>query len=164
MGPPDATPTGSRGRRRLERWAGWSSLGSAAVHAYLAPGHAEEWWGYGLFFGLAALAQVILGLALLTRAVNPKDSGPRWADVRRGLYWLGLGGTLALLAIYAVSRTVGVPFFGPEAGEVEPVEPVDLLAKVLEVAAAVALVQLLRMPKDDAADGSGAPAAPPADG
>lgn len=149
--------TASR-RRRLERWAAWASFGSAAVHASLVHEHAKEWWGYGLFFGLAALAQVILGLALLTDAVNPRDTGPRWASIRRGVYWLGLVGTLALLALYALTRTAGIPWFGPAAGTVEEVSPVDLVAKAFELAAAIALVRLLRMPNDDAAAGGPTPA------
>lgn len=138
-------------RRRLERWAAWPSFGSAAVHAALVPDHTAEWWGYGLFFGLAALGQVLLGLALITDAVNPRDTGPRWASVRRGVYVSGLVLTLGLLVLYVVTRTSGVPLLGPEAGEVEAVEPIDLIAKALELVAAGALAQLLRMPKQDAA-------------
>src|SRR5687767_2996998 len=104
MALPPGTETGPR--RRLERWAAWTSFGSAAVHAALVPGHAAEWWGYGLFFGLAALGQVLLGLALATDAVNPQDTGPRWASVRRGVYVFGLALTLGLLVLYAVTRTV----------------------------------------------------------
>jgi hypothetical protein len=135
-------------RHRLERWAAWASLGSAAVHAFLVRDHAEEWWGYGLFFGLAALLQVLLGLALLTDAINPKDTGPRHASVKRGVYAGGLALTVGLLALYAVTRTVGVPLLGPEAGEVEEVAPLDLLAKAFEAVAAVALVLLLRLPRE----------------
>jgi hypothetical protein len=158
MGSGGQRATGLR-RHRLERWAAWASFGSAAVHAALIHEHAEEWWGYGLFFGLSALAQVVLGLALLTDAVNPRDTGPRWASIRRGVYWLGLLGTLALLVLYAITRTAGIPWFGPAAGEVEAVSAIDLVAKAFELVAAGALVLLLRMPKtDDPAEGGPMPA------
>lgn len=153
-----AGPAKDPRRRRLERWAAGASLGSAAVHGALVREHAQEWWGYGLFFALAALAQVLLGIALLTDAVNPKDTGPRWASVRRAVYWVGLSGTVLLLALYVVTRTVGIPWFGPEAGTVEGVAAVDIAAKALELVAAVALALLLRMPKEDAPAPS--PAAP----
>jgi hypothetical protein len=125
------------------------------VHGSLIHEHAQEWWGYGAFFAVATLAQVLLGLALLTDAVNPRDTGPRWASLRRGIYWGGLLGTVFLVVLYAVTRTVGIPWFGPEAGTVEEVAAIDVVAKVFELVAVAALALLLRMPKEDA------PALPP---
>lgn len=130
-------------RPRAEMVAGWASIGAGAVHGALVRDHAEEWWGYGLFFLLAGLVQLLLGLALLTRAVNPMDTGPSWRAVRRGLYVGGIVTNVALLVVYAVSRTVGVPFLGPEAGEVEAVAPIDLVAKALELLAIGAFLALL---------------------
>jgi hypothetical protein len=132
--------------RDLERIAAWASLAAGAIHGVLARDHFEEWWGYGLFFALSGLVQLLVALALLTEAANPRDTGPRWLQVRRSLYLAGLLVNTGLILVYIVSRTIGVPFFGPEAGEVEAVAAIDLVAKVLELAAVAALVALLRRP------------------
>src|SRR5689334_9487987 len=61
--------------RRLEIIAAGASLGAGAVHGALVREHFLEWWGYGLFFAFAALGQLLFGLALLTDAVNERDTG-----------------------------------------------------------------------------------------
>lgn len=139
-----AAADGGHRARRLEQVAAWASLGAGAVHGALVRDHLEEWWGYGLFFLVAGLVQLLIGLALLTEAVNAQDTGPSWRTVRRGLYAIGLVVNVGLVALYVVTRTTGIPFFGPEAGEVEAVAPVDLVAKALEAMAAGALALLLR--------------------
>lgn len=131
---------------RLERWTAAAMLGSGAVHGLLVRTHLREWWGYGVFFVVAALAQVVLALALLTDAINPKDTGPGWAAAKRAMYWLGILGNAALILLYVVTRTTGIPWFGPAAGEVEEVSWVDLVAKGLELVAIALLVALLRRP------------------
>jgi hypothetical protein len=141
-------------RRRWERVAAWASLGAGAVHGALVRDHLEEWWGYGLFFLLAGFAQLLFGLALLTDAVNPKDSGPRWEAARHWLYVIGLVVNVGLIALYVVSRTTGIPFFGPEAGQVEDVGFVDVVSKLLEALAVVALAVLLRQPRAHPSPGS----------
>ena len=55
----------------------------------------------------------------------------------------GVGGNLAIIVLSLVTRTVGVPFFGPHAGEIEEVGVIDLAATLAEVALVVALVALL---------------------
>ena len=52
---------------------------------------------------------------------------------------LGIGGNLAIVVLYLLTRTVGIPFFGPEAGEVEGFGFVDVCATASEVGIAVAL-------------------------
>ena len=113
-------------RRFVVRVAGGLALGAALVHVWAMPGHFAEWWGYGAFFLLVAVAQGLYGLAL-------------WVRPGRALFFLGIGGSLAVVSLYAVTRTVGVPFFGPHAGEVEAVGLTDSVAAVLEVALVVAL-------------------------
>lgn len=127
--------------------AAWGSLGAGAIHGALVRGHFEQWWGYGLFFALAGLAQLLVGLALLTEAVNPKDGGSRWETALRWVYVIGIVVNVGLIALYLVSRTTGIPFFGPAAGEVEAVASVDVVTKVLEAVAVAALVALLRQPR-----------------
>ena len=109
------------------------SLLAALIHLLVTPEHFEEWWGYGTFFLIAAVAQGAYGVALL-----------RWP--RPPLLVLGLGGNLSIVVLYLVTRTVGIPFLGPHAGEVEGVGATDLCATVSELAIVLgAGVVLLRV-------------------
>jgi hypothetical protein len=118
-------------------------MAAGGIHGLLIHQHFQEWWGYGLFFLAATTLQGVYGLALLTDAINARDFGPRWRRAKRAMYVLGITGNLALIALYTVTRTVGIPFFGPEAGRVEPVAPIDVVSKVLETALIVLLAMLL---------------------
>ncbi len=82
------------------------SLLAAAIHLWAAPEHFEEWWGYGVFFLAAAGAQGMYALVLL-----------RWSG--RSLFILGIAGNLSIVILWLVTRTSGIPLFGPHAGEVE---------------------------------------------
>ncbi len=109
------------------------SLLAALIHLWVTPKYFEEWWGYGAFFLAAAIAQGAYSAALL-----------RWSR-QWLLLLLGIGGNLAIVVLYLLTRTVGIPFFGPEAGEVEEVGVIDLCVTVSELALVVALgVPLLR--------------------
>lgn len=108
------------------------SLLAGGIHGVATPSHFSDWWGYGLFFMAAAAAQVVYGLLLLTRGIVP-GPGRSWDDVRPSVYALGLAGNLAIVAMWILSRTVGIPV-GPCAGLVEDVGALDLASKVLEVA------------------------------
>jgi hypothetical protein len=127
-----------------ERLAGAFSIGAAALHGTLIQEHLTEWWGYGLFFLAAALAQVVLGLALLTDAINADESGANWRRLKRAMYVAGVIGNALLILMYVVTRTIGIPFLGPGAGRVEAVAPIDILDKALELAVIVILVTLWR--------------------
>ena len=119
-------------RTRVFLYAAALSLTAAAMHAWAMPEHLEEWWGYGTFFLIAATAQACYGLALLRRP-------------GRMLLLLGVVGNLAIVSLWAVTRTVGIPFVGPHAGEAEPVAALDLLATMAELALiTVLLAALLR--------------------
>ena len=87
--------------------ASTAAAGSALVHFAVAPEHFAEWWGFGLFFVLCA--EVQLGWALLLGRIR----GNRMLAV-------GLVGSLFLVAVWAVSRTTGLPF-GPEPGVPEEI-------------------------------------------
>ncbi|MBA2442076.1 MAG: hypothetical protein H0V53_06675 [Rubrobacter sp.] len=106
------------------------SLVAALAHLWAAPEHFAEWWGYGSFFLAAALAQGIYGVLAL-----------RWP--RQPLFLLGIGGNLAIVLLYVVTRTAGIPFLGPHAGEVEAAGMLDMAATVAEVALIFLLVTLL---------------------
>jgi manganese oxidase len=119
-------------RTRVFLYAAALSLIAAAIHAWAVPEHFEEWWGYGTFFLIAAAAQACYGLALL-----------RWPG--RSLLLLGVVGNLSIISLWAVTRTVGIPFVGPHAGEVEQVGVLDLAATADELAlVTVLLAPLLR--------------------
>lgn len=104
---------------------------AASVHAWATPEHFEEWWGYEVFFMLVAAAHGLYGPALIRSPRRPV------------LLLTGVGGNLAIIVLYLVTRTVGVPFFGPHAGEVEEVGVIDLAATLAEVVLVVALAALL---------------------
>jgi hypothetical protein len=129
-------------RRRIEKAAGWVSLLAGAIHGLAGPAHFNEWWGYGLFFVFAATAQALLGLALLTDAINERDSGAGWLRAKARLYWAGILGNLAIMALYIVTRTRGVPL-GPERGTVEPIAALDAASKAAEVVLVALLAWLL---------------------
>jgi hypothetical protein len=102
------------------------SVVAGVVHGVVCPHHFEEATIYGLFFAGATLAQ--LGWAAL---VMLKPS--------RLVVGLGLAGNVAVLALWALTRTVGIPL-GPAAGEVEAVGALDLIAGAAELGIAVCAV------------------------
>jgi hypothetical protein len=102
------------------------SLLAALIHLWVTPEHFEEWWGYGAFFLVAALAQALYAPLVLT-----------WPT--RVALILGIGGNLAIVVLYLLTRTVGIPLFGPGAGEVEGAGLIDLCATASEVGIAAAL-------------------------
>src|SRR5207253_1636753 len=89
------------------------------------------WWGYGLYFLLATAAQAF-GAGLLLC----------WP--RRWVFRVGILGNSAILGLYAVTRTLGIPFFGPAAGLAEPVGALDLITAATELCLVLVLVQLDR--------------------
>src|SRR5688500_14838856 len=111
------------------------SIAAGLIHGLVTPDHFEEWWGYGVFFLVAALAQSFYGaVPLFTRMVEGESVLARWRPGRlRAYLWAGILGNVAIIALYAVTRIVGIPFFGPEAGEVEAVRMIDVVSKLLEV-------------------------------
>jgi manganese oxidase len=106
------------------------TMGTAMIHLWAMAEHFEEWWFYGVLFLLVALVQGFYGAAL-------------WLWGGRGVFILGMGGNLAIVVFYLVTRTVGVPF-GPHVGEVEAVGGLDLAATMFEVALVVTLALLYR--------------------
>jgi hypothetical protein len=51
----------------------------------------------------------------------------------------GIANNLAIVVLYLLTRTVGIPFFGPEAGEVERFGFVDVCATASELGIGAAL-------------------------
>jgi hypothetical protein len=101
------------------------------VHLVVLPEHAQESPVFGVFFGLAAAGQ--LGYSAVV-ARRPS----------RQLLQAGVLGELGLLAVWLMSRTVGVPL-GPEPWHPEAAGVLDVGCVVAEaVAAALALLLLAR--------------------
>lgn len=119
---------------RLQVLAGSLTLAAGFAHALAGESHFTIWWGYGLFFSAVSICQIFGGAALFF-----------WRN--QGLYWSGIAGTMIVVMLYVVTRTVGVPF-GPEAGNVESIGPLDLISKALELAYLGCLVALLRRPAE----------------
>lgn len=105
------------------------SLVAALAHLWVAPGHFEVWWGYGTFFLAAACAQGLLAVALM-----------RWPG--RAIPLAGVLGNLAVVALYVVTRTSGVPF-GPHATRAEEAGVLDMATTAVELATVVFLLSLL---------------------
>lgn len=114
------------------------SAGAGMIHWIVTPEHFAHWWGYGVFFLAAGAAQVAYAVWL---ALNQPS--------RRGLM-IGLLGNGMIIALYLVTRSMGIPLFGPSAGEVEPVGSVDVISKAAELALMACLVLMLRARRDAA--------------
>jgi hypothetical protein len=106
------------------------SLIAGLIHLWVMPEHLEEWWGYGTFFLVTALCQVVYVPLLV-----------RWPN--QTVLLLGIAGNSAIVLLYLFTRVVGIPFFGPAAGEVERVGIFDVCATSSEAAIVVALGTLL---------------------
>ena len=111
-------------------------LGAGAIHLLVAPEHFQEWWGYGCFFLALATFQTLYSLGL---------AAPAGLMPRREVYLLvGITANLLVLGLYAVTRTRGIPLFGPHAGELEPLSGPDILAAAMEIGALALLTWDLR--------------------
>jgi hypothetical protein len=106
------------------------SLVAGLIHLWVMPEHFGEWWGYGVFFLVAAVAQIVYVPLLL-----------RWPN--QIVLLLGITGNSAIVLLYLLTRVVGIPLFGPEAGEVEGLGVIDVCATSSEAAIVVALGALV---------------------
>jgi hypothetical protein len=128
-GPPEPT-TGNDLEPLLRPALALLSAGAAVIHFVVIPGHWDEYWGQGLFFIGAAIAQLLWALWVV---VAPS----------RLLYLVGAAGNAAIVVMWIVTRTAGIPA-GPGAGEREPVELADTLATSFEVVLVVGALALAR--------------------
>lgn len=117
--------------------AGFSAM-AGIIHITVTSEHFEEWIGYGVFFTVASAYQLLLAL-ILTITQRP---------VRREILWVGILGNLAIIAMWMVTRTIGVPL-GPMTGEIEEIGALDMASKIAELAVIVCLAVALRMQSDN---------------
>ena len=109
------------------------TLGAAAIHFAVAPEHLLEYPLYGILFICLGLAQVGLSVAIL---VMPS----------RRLFAIAAAGTGTVIAVYLVSRTVGLPL-APVPWRPEPVGFPDVTATLLEAVCCLLFLLLLRRPR-----------------
>ena len=107
-----------------------ASAGAAAIHFAVIDQHFAEYWLFGVFFVVVALAQLGWVVAVVS---NPT----------RMVYVVGALGNALIAVTWVVSRTSGLPF-GPEAGEPEPVGIADVVSTAFEVAVVAGTLLLLR--------------------
>lgn len=121
----------------LQRSAAVCMAGAAIVHFGVAGEHFAEWWLFGVFFLVLAAAQVLLAVF-------------GWRPVRRPalsrlVLITGAVVNLLVVALWAVTRTTGLPF-GPDPGTAEAAGTADVLTIVLElISVALTAVVLMRL-------------------
>lgn len=110
----------------LRTVAAAACIGAAAIHFAYAPQHFDHETAHGVFFLSAAWAQVGVAVALI-----------RWRAHARA-WWAAGGVNAAIVAVWAVSRTVGVPGYDAEGAGLPDVAATGL--ELLAVACAVAVL------------------------
>jgi hypothetical protein len=108
-------------------------LGDEVIHTVVIAPHFREWWATGTFFLVVSVVEGALAAALI---VAPS----------RRLARAVVGVSLGTIAVWAWSRTVGVPV-GPYGGTSESVGKPDVVATSFELATAIALLPLARRPR-----------------
>ncbi len=97
------------------------TLGAAAIHFAVAPDHLQASLPYGIFFLVVGLAQTFLAFGMLVRP-------------SRRVFAVAALVALGCVVIWAISRTVGLPF-GPSE-KLENIQLVDPLTILLQIATA----------------------------
>jgi hypothetical protein len=107
------------------------SVYAGAIHLYVVPEHLREWWGFGVFFLAVGVAQIAFALLL-------------WRRPGTVTALAGIAGNVAVVFVYVLSRTNGVPV-GPvhSSHRLEAPGVLDLTATAVEVGLAACLLALL---------------------
>jgi hypothetical protein len=102
---------------------------SSFIHAAAISPHFEQYWLYGAFFAVTATLQALWVGLILREPLN------------RRVLLIGAIGNAALIVVWAITRTAGVPV-GPQTGP-EAVGVLDVLSKLDELAAIVLIATVL---------------------
>lgn len=106
------------------------SVVAAGIHGTVFPAHAREGVPVGAFFASATLFQLGWALLVVTRP-------------SRRLLLVGAVANAAMVAVWVISRSLGVPF-GPDAGHPEAVGFADTITTAYEASLALIAVYLVR--------------------
>ncbi len=127
-----ATPAPTREDRTAT--SGWLvglvvvlSSSAGAVHLAEANHHFAEWWWAGVFFVVVAAAQLTFAPLFLL------------PSTRSAFAVIGIAGNLAVIGVYVMSRTTGVPV-GWHRWTPEPARPLDVSTTLVELALVVILL------------------------
>jgi hypothetical protein len=118
-----------RAPRMLVYAAAALSFAAGYVHFAYAESHFQEWWGYGVFFVVAGNLQALFAALLVWRP-------------RAWLPLAGIAGNLAIVVVYVITRTNGIPL-GPHARVVEEARAIDWATTAGQVAIIAALIAML---------------------
>ena len=110
-----------------------ASIAAAGIHFAVMGEHFDEYFLFGLFFSVVAWLQALWALAVVVAPTRQLLIG-------------GWVGNAVVVAVWVVSRTVGLPL-GPEAGTAETAAFLDVLSTVLEVAIVAGIAALLISPR-----------------
>jgi len=132
-------------RSRLLYWAAGLSIFALFAHAIDTPDHLTEWWGYGTIFIILGAFQFFYGIALLLQPWRYDEDG-NWRDDAgrsgRPYYIIGILLAAAVIIVYIITRTSGMPLLGPEA-VAEPVTALSLVPPLVNVPLIYCLTVLL---------------------
>ncbi len=120
----------AEGSHPLRLVAGFT-VAAGVIHAVAMVEHFGEHPVYGVFFAVVAVWQLAWGTMVYRRP-----------EARRSLTAAAIA-NLAVVAIWAVSRTTGLPL-GPEAGRPEVPGVIDILATLDEVAIVALVIGILQ--------------------
>jgi hypothetical protein len=107
-------------------------VAAGAIHLVMVPQHAQESMRMGVAFAIAGWCQVAAGAALLT------SGRARWL-------FATIVSNLGFIAVWAVSRSAGLPHWSGDGGK-QPASPVDVLCVVLEGLLVVVAIATLTAP------------------
>jgi hypothetical protein len=101
---------------------------TAVIHLAVVPEHLREWPTAAVFFVALSIVELALAVAVVV-------------GTSRRMFLVGGAVSVASAALWAASRTVGLPI-GPEAFTPEAIAAPDLFATALEALAAAAFMRL----------------------
>jgi hypothetical protein len=128
-------PSGLAGQRALDEndalvAMALLSAGAAVIHAAVTRAHFGEWWLYGTFFAVAAVAQLVWTFLILRRP-------------SRSLLVVAAIGNAIVVMLWLVTRITGLPV-GPEPWTPESFSLLDVAASVFEIVLVITAVMVLR--------------------
>jgi len=132
--------------KRLIYWTAFLSIFALITHVIDAPDHLKEWWLYGTLFVIFAAFQFFLGIALFLRPWRyDEDGNVRQNPDRAGrpFYFLGILLSVFVVALYIITHTTGMPFFGTGAAAIS-VTPLSLVPVVENIPLVYCFALLVR--------------------